>query len=87
MVAKSVNGLGTNAGTKNIEEKMADKNWEVEIAHIQGEIKLVNEKLDTLENNHLKHIQQQIDKLSYVLWTVGLLVFTQLVYALRTLLF
>jgi hypothetical protein len=66
---------------------MADKNWEVEIAHIQGEIKLVNEKLDTLENNHLKHIQQQIDKLSYVLWTVGLLVFTQLVYALRTLLF
>ena len=64
---------------------MADKNWEVEIAHIQGEIKLVNEKLDTLENNHLKHIQQQIDKLSYVLWTVGLLVFTQLVYALRTL--
>tara|TARA_B100001079_G_scaffold189422_1_gene163379 strand:- start:133 stop:333 length:201 start_codon:yes stop_codon:yes gene_type:complete len=66
---------------------MADKNWEVEIAHIQGEIKLVNEKLDTLENNHLKHIQQQIDKLSYVLWTVGLLVFTQLVYALRTLIF
>ena len=66
---------------------MSDKNWEVEIAHIQGEIKLVNEKLDTLENNHLKHIQQQIDKLSYVLWTVGLLVFTQLVYALRTLLF
>jgi len=25
IVAKSVNGLGTNAGTKNIEEKMSDK--------------------------------------------------------------
>ena len=62
-----------------------EKNWEVEIAYIQGEIKLVNEKLDMLENNHLAHIQKQIDKLSYVLWTVGFLVFTQLVYALRTL--
>jgi len=64
---------------------MADKNWEVEIAYIQGEIKLVNEKLDMLENNHLAHIQKQIDKICYIVWTVGYLVFTQLVYALRTL--
>ena len=83
MVARSVIGRGTNAGTKRID--MADKNWEVEIAYIQGEIKLVNEKLDTLENNHLAHIQKQIDKICYIVWTVGFLVFTQLVYALRTL--
>ena len=65
---------------------MADKSWEVEIANIQGEIKLIHQKLDVLENNHLSHIQKDIDRINKVLWFVGSMVFVQLIYALRTLL-
>ena len=57
----------------------------ISIENIKGEIKLIYQKLEMLETNHLTHIQKQIDKLSYVLWTVGFLVFAQLVYALRSL--
>ena len=66
---------------------MADKNWEVEIANIQGEIKLIHQKLDVLENNHLSHIQKDIDRINKIMWFVGSMVFVQLIYALRTLLF
>ena len=64
---------------------MADKNWEVEIANIQGEIKLIQQKLDILENNHLSHIQRDIDRINKVMWFVGSMVFVQLIYALRSL--
>ena len=64
---------------------MADKNWEVEIANIQGEIKLIHQKLDVLENNHLSHIQKDIDRINKVMWFVGSMVFVQLIYALRSL--
>ena len=66
---------------------MADKNWEVEIEKINGEVKLINQKLDILENNHLAHIQKQIDKLGYVLWTVGFGVFMQLIFVVRNIIF
>ena len=62
-----------------------DKNWEVEIANIQGEIKLIHQKLDVLENNHLSHIQKDIDRINKVMWFVGSMVFVQLIYALRSL--
>jgi hypothetical protein len=64
---------------------MTDKNWEVEIANIQGEIKLIQQKLDVLENNHLSHIQKDIDRINKVMWFVGSMVFVQLIYALRSL--
>ena len=64
---------------------MADKSWEVEIEKINGEVKLINQKLDILENNHLVHIQKDLDKLNRILWIVGFVVFSQLLYALRAL--
>ena len=64
---------------------MADKNWEVEIEKINGEVRLINQKLDILENNHLVHIQRDLDKLNRILWIVGFGVFSQLLYALRAL--
>ena len=64
---------------------MADKSWEVEIEKINGEVKLINQKLDILENNHLVHIQRDLDKLNRILWIVGFGVFSQLLYALRAL--
>ena len=62
-----------------------NKNWEVEIEKINGEVKLINQKLDILENNHLVHIQKDLDKLNRILWVVGFGVFSQLLYALRAL--
>ena len=41
-----------------------DNNWEVEIEKINSEVKLCKAKLDTIENNHLFHIQKDIDRLS-----------------------
>ena len=36
-------------------------------------------KLDHLENNHLKHMQRDIDRLNYILWAIGFMVATQFV--------
>ena len=36
-------------------------------------------KLDLLENNHLKHMQRDIDRLNYILWAIGFMVATQFV--------
>jgi len=41
-------------------------------------VNLINQRLDTLENNHLAHIQKDIDRIIYVLGAVGLAVFGEL---------
>ena len=33
------------------------------IIELKGEIKLIYQKIDTIENNHLKHIQTQINRI------------------------
>ena len=77
--------VGKNAGTKRID--MSDKSWEVEIERINGEVKLINQKLEIIENNHLAHIQRDLDRLNKVLWVIGIMVFSQLIYVVRGLLF
>ena len=42
---------------------MSDKLWEVEIERINNEVQICKQKLDLIENNHLKHIHEDIDKL------------------------
>ena len=64
---------------------MADDNWQVEIERINTEVQLCKQKLDIIENNHLVHIQKDLDKLNRILWVVGFGVFSQLLYALRAL--
>ena len=66
---------------------MADKSLEVEIERINGEVKLINQKLEIIENNHLAHIQRDLDRLYKVMWVVGLMVFSQLLYVVRGILF
>jgi len=65
---------------------MTDKNWEVEVEKINSEVKLLSQKLDIIENNHLVHIQKSIDTLNKICWTVGFMVFAQFFYILRPLL-
>ena len=73
--------VGKNAGTKNMENETEIK---ISIENIKGEIKLIYQKIEMLETNHFPHIEKEIAKLNKVAWVVGFMVFSQLVYALRS---
>ena len=53
------------------------------IIELKGEIKLIYQKMDTIENNHLKHMQAQINRISWVLYTVAFMILAQVVVALK----
>ena len=48
-----------------------------EILKIYGSIDLINQRIDTIENNHLKHIQKSVDRISWVMTGRGLGVLAQ----------
>ena len=50
----------------------------LEVAEIKGEIKVLYNKIDTIENNHLAHIKKDIDRILYILSAVGLVVLGEL---------
>jgi len=49
-----------------------------ELVKVYGEINLIKQQLDTLENNHLAHIKKDIDRILYVLGAVGIAVLGEL---------
>ena len=49
-----------------------------ELLKVHGEINLIKQKLDTLENNHLAHMKKDIDRILYILGAVGLAVLGEL---------
>ena len=53
------------------------------IIELQGEMKLIHNKIDTIENNHLKHIQDQVNRISWVIYTIAILILGQVFMALR----
>ena len=57
-----------------------------EILKIHGTIDLINQRLDTLENNHLAHMQKDIDRIQYVLTAVGLGVAAQVLILVTSIL-
>ena len=36
-------------------------------------------KIDLIQNNHLKHLEKDISKLNYILWAIGFMVLTQFI--------
>ena len=46
----------------------------LEVAEVKGEIKVLYNKIDTIENNHLAHIKKDIDRILYILSAVGMVV-------------
>tara|TARA_R100001510_G_C7521836_1_gene117001 strand:+ start:109 stop:306 length:198 start_codon:yes stop_codon:yes gene_type:complete len=64
-----------------------EKNIDVEVTRIDGELKLIDQKLDTIKNNHLVHLKQDIDKITKLVWTIGIMVFSNLLFILRDFLF
>ena len=43
-----------------------------ELLKVHNRIDLIDQKLNTLENNHLAHMQKDIDRIQYILTAVGL---------------
>tara|TARA_A100001037_G_C14919775_1_gene531118 strand:- start:227 stop:445 length:219 start_codon:yes stop_codon:yes gene_type:complete len=59
---------------------------ELSITEIKGEVKLIHNRIDVIENNHLTHIEKSIASINKVLWTIGIIIFSHFVFAIRTLL-
>tara|TARA_R100001460_G_C3424974_1_gene161420 strand:+ start:51 stop:245 length:195 start_codon:yes stop_codon:yes gene_type:complete len=56
------------------------------INKLDKEIALIQKDISVIKNNHLKHIEADIKKINYVLWSVGILVFSNLLILLRDIL-
>ena len=48
-----------------------------EIIKIYGSINLINQRIDNIEKNHLKHIQKSIDRIQWVMTAISLGVLAQ----------
>ena len=55
-----------------------------EIIKLQGEVRLVNQKMDTLINNHLTHLETRINNINKILWLVLILGITSLADIIKT---
>ena len=64
-------------------EDLGRKN-ELEILEIRGDIKLLDQKLDTIKNNDLSHIQKSVDGVQKFMWAVGLMVLGHLGVAVKS---
>ena len=53
-----------------------------ELLKVHGSINLINQRLDNLENNHLSHMQKDIDRIMYVISAIGLGLLGQFLYLL-----
>ena len=55
----------------------------LEVERIRGDINLIKQSVDTIKDNHLVHLEKKINGINRVLWTVCILIFTQLVITLK----
>ena len=58
----------------------------VEIERIKGDIKLIHKSIETIEKNHLRHMEDDINSIKKVLWTVAVIAGTQMIIVARELL-
>jgi|TARA_R110002012_G_scaffold311415_1_gene520917 hypothetical protein len=56
---------------------------EIEIVKLQGDLRVLGEKLDTIKSNDLVHIQVAVDNIYKVLWAVGIIVLGHLGMAVK----
>lgn len=62
--------------------RQADK-----INKLDKEVSLIQKDIEIIKNNHLKHIEADIKKINYVLWSVGILVLSNLIMIVRDTIF
>ena len=58
----------------------------LEIIEMKGELKLLHQKIDTIKSNDLVHMERAINGINKVLWTVGVMVFAQFIWLIKTVL-
>lgn len=58
----------------------------IEVERLRGDIKLVKQSIEVIEKNHLVHLDKKVNKINNILWTVGLMIFAQLIITIKTLL-
>ena len=56
---------------------------ELEITAIRGELRLLDQKLETVKTNDLFHLQKSIDGIQKVLWAVGIMALSHLGVAMK----
>jgi len=57
---------------------------ELEILEIRGDIRLLDQKLDTIKNNDLAHIQKSVESVQKFMWAVGFMVLGHLGVSIKT---
>ena len=57
----------------------------VEIERIKGDIRLIHKSIETIEKNHLRHIEDDVNSIKKILWTVAVVAGTQMVIIIREL--
>lgn len=58
----------------------------VEIERIKGDVRLIQQSIEIIKTNHLKHIEEDLSSVKKVLWAVGFLLVTQMLIIIRELL-
>jgi len=56
---------------------------ELDLIKVQGEIKLLSERIDVIKNNDLRHVQKSLDFVIKLMWGIGFLILSQLAVAIR----
>jgi len=57
----------------------------LEVERLRGDIKLIKQSIEVIETNHLVHLDKKVNKINNILWTVGLMIFAQLIITVKTL--
>jgi hypothetical protein len=65
---------------------MAETKTAVEIERIKGDVRLIQQSIEIIKTNHLKHIEEDLSSVKKVLWAVGFLLVTQMLIIIRELL-
>ena len=54
--------------------------YDLEIQALKGEITLLGERISTIKDNHLHHIEEKINGIIKVMYTIGFMVLGQLLW-------
>ena len=55
----------------------------IEVTEVKGDIKLINQEISQIKENHLSHIEKSISNINKIIWTGGILDFAELVLLLK----
>jgi|TARA_R110000744_G_scaffold45010_1_gene100169 hypothetical protein len=56
--------------------------YDLEIQELRGDIKLLSERITTIKDNHLHHIEEKINGITKVMYTIGFMILGQLLWVI-----